>query len=70
MIRKKQSFALCGTRKHFEVSYLTSKAQDALIETLNDQAFELYLKLSYLPVSTFSNYVGNFTRQTLIKSLT
>ncbi|WP_080684190.1 GNAT family N-acetyltransferase [Pseudomonas chlororaphis] len=42
---------------------------DALIETLNDQAFQLYLRLNYVPISTLPNYVGHFTRHTLLKSL-
>lgn len=41
---------------------------DALIETLNDRAFELDLKVGCLCLSTLPDYVGNFTRHTLVKS--
>lgn len=41
---------------------------DALIETLNDRAFELDLKVGYLCLSTLPDFVGNFTRHTLVKS--
>lgn len=42
---------------------------DALIETLSDQAFQLYLRLNYVPISILPDYVGHFTRRTLLKSL-
>ena len=42
---------------------------DAMIETLNDRAAQLYARLGYRQVAKIPRYVGSFTRHVLVKSL-
>lgn len=52
-----------------EKEALARECRDALIETLIEQNVRLYERLGYKPVARIPQYVGNFTRHVMVKSL-